>query len=96
VAVAVPLEDVTDGEDCAAEVAEDHDSGSLVRGADRRAHPVLIGPQAAVGKTAGRRDAHVGPRHLRRKGGETRRKVRAVRYDYDPNHGPLLLRPSPG
>jgi len=27
---------------------------------------------------------------------ETRRKIRAVRYDYDPDHGSLLLRPSLG
>src|SRR5688572_14409504 len=95
-AVPVPLEHMADGEDRAAEISENHDPGPLVRRADRRAHPVLVGSEAAVGKTAGGLDAHLGTGHLRSKGSETLRKIRAVRYDYDPDHGPLLLRPSPG
>ena len=33
---------------------------------------------------------------LRGEGSETLRELRAVRYDYDPDHGSLLLRTSPG
>jgi hypothetical protein len=77
---------VADGEDGAAEVAEYHDAGALVGSFDGRANAVLVGPEAAVRQAAGRFDAHVGTGHLRGEGREALRKIRTVRYDYDPDH----------
>jgi hypothetical protein len=82
----VALKHVTNGQDRAAEVAEDDDALTLVCRANRGTHAVLVGPEAAVRQAAGRLDPHVGPGHLRRQRGEALRKLRAVRYDYDPDH----------
>ena len=67
----------------------------LYTGADGRAHTILVGPKLAVRESARRFDAHVRSRHLRSESGQALRQQRAVRYDYDPDHGTLLLRPSP-
>ena len=81
---------MADGEDGAAEIAEYHDAGALVRGLDGGAHAVLVGSEAAVGQAAGGLDAHVGAGHLRGEGREALREIRTVRYDYDPDHGANL------
>jgi len=96
VTVSASLQDVTDREDGASKIAEDHDPGALIGRLDRRAHSVLVGAEAAVGQPARGLDAYVGTGHLRGERSQALRKVRAVRYDYDPDHGPLLLHPSSG
>ena len=82
----MPLEHVADGKDGAAEVAEYHDAGALVGSFDGRANAVLVGPEAAVRQAARGFDADVGTGHLRGEGREALRKIRTVRYDYDPDH----------
>ena len=74
-------------EDRASEVAQHDDAVALVGALDRLAHPVVVGAQAAVRQAAGGLDAHVGAGHLAREVGETLREVRAMRYDYDADHG---------
>ena len=81
------LEHVADGEDGAAQIAEYHDACALVGRLDGCTNAVLVGSEAAIRKSAGRLDAHVGSGHLRGESRKAFRKVRAVRYDYDPDHG---------
>ena len=85
------LEHVAYGEDRAAEVAEDDDAVALVGGSNGRAHPVLVGSRLPVGETAGGLDAHLGTGDLRGEDRETLRKLRAMRYDYDPDHAHTLI-----
>ena len=86
----VAFEHVADGEDGAAQIAEYHDACALVGSLDGCTNAVLVGSETAIRKSAGRLDAHVGSGHLRGESGKAFRKVRAVRYDYDPDHGTNL------
>ena len=79
----------------AAEIAEDDDARALVGGASCRAHTVLVCAEAAVREAARGLDAHVRAGHLRCGIDKALRERRAMRYDYDPDHG-LLLILSPG
>src|SRR3954447_1140040 len=83
----VALKNMADGEDRAAEVAEHHHARALIGRANRRANAVPVGPEAAAGQAAGGLDPHLGPGHLGGQRREALRKLRAVRYDYDPDHG---------
>jgi hypothetical protein len=62
--VAIAAEDFTDGEDRAAEVAEQHDSFALVGMRHGLTDEGLRGPEASVRSTARRLDVHVGTGHL--------------------------------
>jgi hypothetical protein len=91
----VTLEHVADCEDGAAEIAEHDHAGTLIGCPNGGAHAILVGPKLAVREAPGGLDSHLWARHLRGEGRETLREFRAVRYDYDPDHVTLLLRPSP-
>jgi len=64
VTVAIPTEDLTDREDRAPEVTEQHDSLALVGLRHGLTHEDLRGPEAAVRSATGRLDVHVRTGHL--------------------------------
>src|SRR3954470_1792946 len=71
VAVGLALQQVTDGEDRGAEVAEDDDAvAGPARAGDRVAHAVLVRAQPTAGQTTRGLDGHIGARHLRGQLGE--------------------------
>ena len=88
-AVLRSLEHGANGEDRAAEVADDDHALAGVGGRDGGAHAVAVGAEPAAGVAAGRLDADVRSRHLTRQLGGARSDLPAVRHDYDPDHALL-------
>jgi hypothetical protein len=85
-AVAVVVEHRADGQDRAAEVAQDHDAVAALRRVDGGPHAGAVGAQPAVHVAARRLDPHVRPGHLPGQLGGARRDLTAMRDDDDPDH----------
>ena len=94
VAVGLTLEHGADGEDRAAQIAEDDHALAGLGARDGGVHAVPVGAQGAVRAAADSLDAHVGPGHLAGECDQAAGELRAVRYHYEADHrAPLSVRP---
>jgi len=76
--IAIPAEDFTDGEDRASEVAEQHDTLTLVSACHGLTDEGFRGPEATVRSAAGGLDVHIRTSHLTGQQLQSRRQLGAV------------------
>jgi len=78
VPVAIALEHLAHGEDCAAQITQEQDAITLVGSLDCGANQLVRRAEASVLVATGGLDMHIRPRHLTGKKGQPRRQLWAV------------------
>jgi hypothetical protein len=78
VPVAIAVEHLAYGEDCAAKITQEQDTVTLVGSLDRGANQLVRSAETSVLVAAGGLDAHVRPCHLTGKKRQPRRQLWAV------------------